>query len=83
MIGIISKNVFSKDQIDHLQKLRIPAETINSKMTSSDRFRVTYDLKSVKSKTRLLYITPEQAATSYFKVNIYFQRLNLYIELQL
>ncbi|XP_065200983.1 ATP-dependent DNA helicase Q5-like [Planococcus citri] len=59
-----------KDQIDHLQKLRIPAETINSKMTSSDRFRVTYDLKSVRTKTRLLYVTPEQAATSYFKAII-------------
>lgn len=56
-----------KDQIDHLTKLKIPAESINSKMTSKDRERVINDLRSMKPNTRFLYITPEQAATGTFK----------------
>ena len=55
------------DQIDHLQARKIPAETLNSKMTTKDRKRVLTDLKSKKPTTKLLYITPEQAATSTFQ----------------
>lgn len=55
-----------KDQIDHLAKLKIVAESINSKMTSKDRERVLNDLRSMKPDTRFLYITPEQAATGTF-----------------
>ncbi|CAK1601025.1 unnamed protein product [Parnassius mnemosyne] len=56
-----------KDQIDHLTKLKIQAESINSKMTSKDRERVINDLRSLKPDTRFLYVTPEQAATGTFK----------------
>lgn len=56
-----------KDQIDHLQFLKINAETINSKMSQADRQRVLNDLKCVRPSTRLLYVTPEQAATMTFK----------------
>lgn len=56
-----------KDQIDHLSKLKITAESINSKMTQKDRERVLNDLKTIKPNTRFLYITPEQAATHTFK----------------
>lgn len=56
-----------KDQIDHLTKLKISAESINSKMTVKDRERVLNDLRSMKPNTRFLYITPEQAATGTFK----------------
>lgn len=56
-----------KDQIDHLAKHKIVAESINSKMTSKDRERVLNDLHSMKPSTRFLYITPEQAATPTFK----------------
>lgn len=56
-----------KDQIDHLAKLKIPAESINSKMTSKDRERVINDLQNMKPSTKFLYITPEQAATTTFK----------------
>ncbi|CAB3223493.1 unnamed protein product [Arctia plantaginis] len=56
-----------KDQIDHLTKLKIPAESINSKMSSKDRERVLNDLRSMKPDTRFLYVTPEQAATGTFK----------------
>lgn len=56
-----------KDQIDHLTKLKIPAESINSKMSSKDRERVLNDIKSIKPNTRFLYVTPEQAATGTFR----------------
>lgn len=56
-----------KDQIDHLAKLKIPAESINSKITAKDRERVINDLQNMKPCTKFLYITPEQAATATFK----------------
>ncbi|KAF0773619.1 ATP-dependent DNA helicase Q5-like [Aphis craccivora] len=56
-----------KDQVDHLTRLKIRAETINSKMTESERKRVINDLYSVQVSTSLLYVTPEQAATDFFK----------------
>ncbi|XP_026483913.2 ATP-dependent DNA helicase Q5-like [Vanessa tameamea] len=59
-----------KDQIDHLTRFKIPAESINSKMTSKDRDRVLNDLHSMKPTTRFLYVTPEQAATGTFKALI-------------
>lgn len=59
-----------KDQIDHLTKLKIPAESINSKMSTKDRERVLNDLRSMKPNTRFLYVTPEQAATGTFKALI-------------
>ncbi|CAH1403089.1 unnamed protein product [Nezara viridula] len=60
-----------KDQIDALRKLKINAETINSRMSASERQRVITDLKYVKPNTRLLYVTPEQAATSTFREILY------------
>ncbi|XP_014356821.2 ATP-dependent DNA helicase Q5 [Papilio machaon] len=56
-----------KDQIDHLTKFKIQAESINSKMSTKDRERVINDLRSMKPNTRFLYVTPEQAATGTFK----------------
>lgn len=56
-----------KDQMDALSKLKICAESLNSKMTGKDRERVVTDLKSIKSNTKFLYITPEQAATASFR----------------
>lgn len=56
-----------KDQMDHLTKLKICAESLNSKMTIKERNRVIMDLKSVKPSTKFLYITPEQAATDFFR----------------
>lgn len=75
--GIMQENkitiVFSpllaliKDQVDHLTKLKIRAESINSKMGAKERSNVLADLRSKKPETRFLYITPEQAATESFK----------------
>ncbi|XP_055550921.1 uncharacterized protein LOC129733251 [Wyeomyia smithii] len=56
-----------KDQLDTLAKLKIPANSINSKMSNKDRDRVLNDLKSIRTDIRFLYITPEQANTSTFK----------------
>lgn len=56
-----------KDQMDHLAKLKICAESLNSKMTLRDRERVINDLKSIKPNTKFLYITPETAATELFR----------------
>lgn len=56
-----------KDQIDHLARYKIHADSLNSKMGVKDKERVTNDLKSVKPNIKFLYITPEQAATSTFK----------------
>ncbi|XP_049285018.1 ATP-dependent DNA helicase Q5 isoform X2 [Anopheles funestus] len=56
-----------KDQLDTLARIKIPADSINSKMGTRDRERVINDLKSVKTDIRFLYITPEQANTATFK----------------
>lgn len=55
-----------KNQLDYLHQLKIPAETINSNTSSSDRSRILGDLKAKKTNTKFLYITPEQAATTFF-----------------
>ena len=55
------------DQLEHLQKLDIPSESLNSKIPAKERARITDDLKSDNPKTKLLYITPEMAATPSFQ----------------
>lgn len=55
-----------KNQLDYLRSLRIPAETINSLTSSTERNRIVGDLKAKTTETKFLYITPEQAATSSF-----------------
>ncbi|XP_075160512.1 recQ5 helicase [Haematobia irritans] len=56
-----------KDQIDHLGKYKIQADSLNSKMGTKERERVVNDLKAIKTSIRFLYITPEQAATQSFQ----------------
>lgn len=56
-----------KDQMEHLQKFKIVAESINSKMGEKDRKRVLDDLNCKQPNTRMLYVTPEQCATGTFK----------------
>lgn len=56
------------DQISHLKKLKIEANTFNSKQKISEREQVLNDLKSPTPTIKLLYITPEQAATKSFQV---------------
>jgi superfamily II DNA helicase RecQ len=61
-----------QDQLDYLRDMKIDAKTINSKITAAERQEVLFDLKSVNPATRLLYVTPEQAKTDTFKVQIIF-----------
>ena len=56
-----------KDQMEHLAKRKIVAESINSKMGEKERRRVLDDLKCHAPSTRLLYVTPEQCATPTFQ----------------
>ena len=56
-----------KDQLEHLAKRKIVAESINSKMGEKERRRVLDDLKCQVPATRMLYVTPEQCATSTFQ----------------
>ena len=58
-----------QDQMEHLERLKVRAESINSKMSASERQRVWTDLQAVVPSTRLLYITPEQADTNGFQVH--------------
>nr|XP_014093989.1 uncharacterized protein LOC106620117 [Bactrocera oleae] len=56
-----------KDQIDHLGKVKIRADSLNSKMSNKERDAVISDLKAMRPSIRFLYITPEQAATQFFQ----------------
>lgn len=53
-----------QDQVNHLKALRIPVETLNSRLSSSERKRILEDLRRLKPSVKLLYITPELAAKS-------------------
>ncbi|XP_018318935.1 uncharacterized protein LOC108732553 isoform X2 [Agrilus planipennis] len=56
-----------KDQIDHLSVLRIKAASLNSKTLKQEKDWILNDIKSVNPTIKLLYITPEQAASNNFK----------------
>ena len=56
-----------EDQVCHLQAKGIKGEALNSKTSPSDRKRILADLKSKRPCTKLLYITPELAATQGFR----------------
>lgn len=57
-------------------RLKIRAASLNSKITRMEREALIADLKSTSPNTRLLYVTPEQAATATFKVG---QEIKLYM----
>ncbi|XP_053399831.1 ATP-dependent DNA helicase Q5-like [Mercenaria mercenaria] len=56
-----------QDQLEHLDSIGVKSETLNSKMSVEERKRVLSDLDKEKPKTKMLYITPEQADTDNFK----------------
>ena len=56
-----------QDQLTHLKSINISACTINSKMSTTERACVMSDLLGPElPKTKMLYVTPEQVATSAF-----------------
>ena len=56
-----------EDQVQQLKAKHIEAEALNSKTPAADRKRIFADLKSKNPHIKLLYITPELAATEGFK----------------
>ncbi|XP_037545473.1 ATP-dependent DNA helicase Q5 [Nematolebias whitei] len=56
-----------QDQVDRLKELNIPACSINSKLSASERHLILADLKSRSPKLKLLYITPEMLASPLFQ----------------
>ena len=70
-----------QDQIEHLNKLKIPADSLNSKISASKRQEIMTDLRSEKPRIKLLYVTPELCATSNFQSllkNLYAYKLFSY-----
>lgn len=55
------------DQVEQLKNKKIPAESLNSKLSVKRKKQIIADLKSEKPNLKLLYITPELAAQDYFK----------------
>ncbi|XP_068695745.1 ATP-dependent DNA helicase Q5-like isoform X2 [Montipora foliosa] len=56
-----------QDQVTHLKSLSIKAETLNSKLSDSERKQVYGEIQKLQPSTKLLYITPELAATPGFQ----------------
>ena len=56
-----------QDQVLHLKSLSIKVETLNSKLSASERKRVYSEIQKLKPSIKLLYITPELAATPGFQ----------------
>ena len=60
-----------QDQIDYLKSRGIKADSINSKLNQSERKRILDDLRLLKPTLKMLYITPELAATENFKTILF------------
>lgn len=56
-----------QDQVDHLLALKVPVSSLNSKLSVQERKELLSDLKRDKPQTKLLYITPEMAASTSFQ----------------
>ncbi|XP_053157440.1 ATP-dependent DNA helicase Q5 isoform X2 [Hemicordylus capensis] len=56
-----------QDQVDHLLSLQVRVSSLNSKISAQERKTILADLMSEKPQTKLLYITPEMAASSSFQ----------------
>ena len=55
------------DQVTQLQTKGLPAAALNSKTLATERKRILSDLKTKEPTIKLLYITPEMAATKGFR----------------
>ena len=63
-----------KDQMEHLAKLRIVAESINSKMGEKERKRVIDDLNNmVYTLYRVPYIVSNFCSLTYKKIGLEFR----------
>nr|XP_012309124.1 ATP-dependent DNA helicase Q5 [Aotus nancymaae] len=56
-----------QDQVDHLLALKVRVSSLNSKLSAQERKELLADLEQEKPQTKILYITPEMAASSSFQ----------------
>lgn len=56
-----------QDQVDHLLLLQVKVSSLNSKISAAEKKTILGDLMSEKPQIKLLYITPEMAASSSFQ----------------
>ncbi|XP_028675602.2 ATP-dependent DNA helicase Q5 isoform X2 [Erpetoichthys calabaricus] len=56
-----------QDQVDHLLALKVNACSLNSKLTAQERGKILTHLESESPHIKLLYITPEMAASDSFQ----------------
>ncbi|XP_008049538.1 ATP-dependent DNA helicase Q5 isoform X2 [Carlito syrichta] len=56
-----------QDQVDHLLALKVRVSSLNSKLSVQERKELLSDLTQEKPQTKLLYITPEMAASASFQ----------------
>nr|XP_042139053.1 ATP-dependent DNA helicase Q5 isoform X2 [Peromyscus maniculatus bairdii] len=56
-----------QDQVDHLLALKVQVSSLNSKLSVQERKALLSDLERDKPRTKLLYITPEMAASASFQ----------------
>ncbi|KAM7069357.1 ATP-dependent DNA helicase Q5 isoform 2-T2 [Molossus nigricans] len=56
-----------QDQVDHLLALKVHVRSLNSKLSAQEKKELLSDLEQEKPRTKLLYITPEMAASSSFQ----------------
>ncbi|XP_032285481.1 ATP-dependent DNA helicase Q5 isoform X2 [Phoca vitulina] len=56
-----------QDQVDHLLTLKVRVSSLNSKLSAQEKKELLSDLEQEKPQTKLLYITPEMAASASFQ----------------
>nr|XP_017521619.2 ATP-dependent DNA helicase Q5 isoform X2 [Manis javanica] len=56
-----------QDQVDHLLALKVQVSSLNSKLSVQEKKDLLSDLEQEKPRTKLLYITPEMAASASFQ----------------
>ncbi|XP_074080666.1 ATP-dependent DNA helicase Q5 isoform X2 [Macrotis lagotis] len=56
-----------QDQVDHLLALKVRVSSLNSKLSAQERKKILTDLENEKPQIKLLYITPEMAASASFQ----------------
>ncbi|XP_054565096.1 ATP-dependent DNA helicase Q5 isoform X2 [Eptesicus fuscus] len=56
-----------QDQVDHLLALKVRVRSLNSKLSAQEKKELLSDLEQEKPQTKLLYITPEMAASASFQ----------------
>ncbi|XP_036755958.2 ATP-dependent DNA helicase Q5 isoform X1 [Manis pentadactyla] len=56
-----------QDQVDHLLALKVQVSSLNSKLSVQEKKELLSDLEQEKPRTKLLYLTPEMAASASFQ----------------